>query len=248
MIWMMIREASSRVRVELGSRRPRGATARVLTTDESIAALSAYAVGSPAPLSGAAPRLRDRFRGTHWPWRHHTPPGRARHRRHAADAAARPLAASVEIAAASRHVGGRLRHPPHRPVVAGVPPRRSARPRPRGCWMFGINRRRAIWWTTLSRTDRFARRREIAWRVVTNGSVWSHRLEATPGGTRVVETRETPTGVGRVPRWPARTFLGGQRSHDDELETGMARGLQQIKAIVESEITHRRRARCCPGH
>lgn len=114
--------------------------------------------------------------------------------------------------------------------------------------MLGINHRRAIWWTTLSRTDRFAPRREIAWRVVTNGSVWSHRLEATPGGTQVVETRETPAGVGRVARWPARTFLGGQRSHDDKLGAGMARGLQQIKAIVESEITHRRRARCCPGH
>lgn len=49
----------------------------------------------------------------------------------------------------------------------------------------------------------------------------------------MVKTRETPTGVGRVARWFTRTFLGGQRSHDDELEAGVARELQQIKAIVE---------------
>jgi len=43
---------------------------------------------------------------------------------------------------------------------------------------------------------------EIAWRVVTNGSVWSHRLEATPGGTRVVDTREAPTGWDASPAGP----------------------------------------------
>jgi hypothetical protein len=71
----MIREASIRVRVQLGSRRPRAAT---------------------------APRLRARFRGTHWPWRHHTPLVALDTGGTAADAAARPLAASVEIAAPPR--------------------------------------------------------------------------------------------------------------------------------------------------
>jgi hypothetical protein len=101
--------------------------------------------------------------------------------------------------------------------------------------MIGINRRRRVWWVTLSRIGRFAPDQEIAWRVVTNGSVWSYRLGATPGGTRVTETRETPAGVGRVASWFTRMFLGGQRDHDDELEVGMARGLQQIKAIAESQ-------------
>ena len=50
----------------------------------------------------------------------------------------------------------------------------------------------------------------------------------------MVETRETPTGVGRVARWFTRTFLGGQLSDDDELEAGVARERRQIKAIVEA--------------
>lgn len=153
----------------------------------------------------------------------------------AAADAARPLAASAEIAAPPRAVW-QVISDVHRtghwsPECRRVVPLGSVRA---GCWMLGINHRRRVWWVTLSRIAPFAPEQEIAWRVATNGSVWSYRLGATPGGTRVTETRETPAGVGRVAGWFTRMFLGGQRDHDDELEAGMARGLQQIKAIAES--------------
>jgi hypothetical protein len=113
---MMIREASIRVRVQLGSRRPRAATARVLTTDESIAALSAYAVAHPRTWAALRPVFEPAF-GARIGRGGTTPPGRARHRRHRSRCC-RPSPGRIgrDRRAASRHVGGRLRHPPHRPV------------------------------------------------------------------------------------------------------------------------------------
>lgn len=156
--------------------------------------------------------------------------------RAAADAA-RPLAASAEIAAPPRAVWQVIsdvrRTGEWSPECRRVVPLGPVRA---GCWMLGINHRRRVWWVTLSRIGRLASEQEIAWRVVTNGSVWSYRLGAIPGGTQVTQTRETPAGVGRVAGWFTRMFLGGQCDHDDELEAGMAHGLQQIKAIVESQV------------
>lgn len=156
----------------------------------------------------------------------------------AAVGAARPLTAAAEIAAPPRAVWQVVsdvrRTGQWSPECRRVVPLGPVRA---GCWLLGINHRRRVWWVTLSRIGRFAHQQEIAWRVVTNGAVWSYQLSATPSGTRVAETRVTPAGVGRVAGWFTRMFLGGQRDHDDELEAGMARGLQQIKAIAESQVT-----------
>lgn len=155
----------------------------------------------------------------------------------AAEDAARPLAASAEIAAPPpvvwQVISDVRRTGQWSPECRRVLPLGPVRA---GCWMLGLNRRGRVRWVTLSRIDRFAPQREIGWRVVTNGSVWSYRLGPARGGTRVTETRETPAGVGRFASWFTRMFLGGQRDHDHELEAGMARGLQQIKAIAESRV------------
>jgi hypothetical protein len=86
----------------------------------------------------------------------------------------------------------------------------------------------------VSRIVRLEPAREIVWKVLTNGSVWTYRLESTPEGTRLVEIRETPDGVFGFARWFTGRFLGGQCDHDDELEAGMVSGLARIKALVES--------------
>lgn len=156
----------------------------------------------------------------------------------AAADAARPLTAAAEIAAPPQAVWQVIsdvrRTGQWSPECRRVVPLGTVRA---GCWLLGINHRRPVWWVTLSRVASFVPQQEIAWRVITNGAIWTYRLSATPNGTRVAETRDTPAGVSRFASWFTRVFLGGQRDHDDELEAGMARGLQRIKAIAESEVT-----------
>lgn len=150
-------------------------------------------------------------------------------------APARPLRASIEIAASPSDVWG---------VVSDV--RRTGEWSPEcsrvvtvggvraGTWLLGVNRRGGVRWLTVSRIVGFDPASKIAWKVLTSGSLWTYRLEPTGNSTRLIETRETPKGVSGVARWFTRRFLGGQRSHDDELEAGMASGLERIKSIVES--------------
>ena len=104
----------------------------------------------------------------------------------------------------------------------------------KGSWLIGLNRRGAARWATLSQVVRFEPEREIAWAVRTNKSIWSYRLEPSGGSTRIVESRETPRGVGRVASWFTQRFLGGKDVHDAELEVGMAQSLAHIKSVVEA--------------
>jgi hypothetical protein len=99
----------------------------------------------------------------------------------------------------------------------------------RGSWLLGFNRRRLIRWMTVSRILSFEPEHEISWKVLTNGAIWTYRLEPVRDGTKVTETRDTPNGVGGFARAFTRVLLGGQSVHDDELETGMSLGLERIK-------------------
>lgn len=147
----------------------------------------------------------------------------------------RPLRASTEIAAPPADVWTVIsdvrRTGEWSPECFKVVPFGVVRP---GTWLFGLNRRGGTRWPTLSRIVRFEPDHEIGWAVVTNGAVWTYRLEPSESGTRLTETRETPDGVRAFARFFTRSFLGGQRAHDDELEAGMAEGLQRIKAAVEA--------------
>lgn len=139
------------------------------------------------------------------------------------------LSASVEIAATPRRVwevvSDLRRTPQWSPECRRVVPVRD--------WLIGFNRRGRVVWATLSRVTRRDAGREIAWRVLTNRSVWTYRLEPIADGTRLTETRDTPDGVVGVAAWFTKMFLGGRAVHDAELEAGMASGLERIKAIVE---------------
>jgi hypothetical protein len=141
----------------------------------------------------------------------------------------RSLQASVEVKASPQQVWDVVadlrRTPEWSPECRRVVPLRD--------WLVGFNRRGRVVWATLSRVTRRDAGREIAWRVLTNRSVWTYRIEATDDGTRLTETRETPEGVAGFASWFTKRLLGGQDVHDSELEAGMASGLERIKALVE---------------
>ncbi len=145
----------------------------------------------------------------------------------------RPLQVSVEVSAAPpevwRVVSDLRRTGEWSPECSRVVPVGGIR---LGGWLVGFNRRGPVRWATVSRIIRFHPEREIAWKVLTNRSVWSYKLEPTTVGTRIIETRETPNGISGFARGFTSALLGGQRSHDDELEAGMSQGLEQIRTIV----------------
>jgi uncharacterized protein YndB with AHSA1/START domain len=159
-------------------------------------------------------------------------------------ASPRPLTAFVDIAAPPaavwRLVADVRRTGEWSPECTGVTPLGRMR---RGCLLLGCNRRGAVRWVTLSRVTEFEPDAAIGWTVLTNRSRWRYELRSTALGTAVVQTRRTPRGEGRFALWFTRAFLDGQAVHDDELEGGMAAGLERIKRLVEADTDSRKPAR-----
>jgi Polyketide cyclase / dehydrase and lipid transport len=147
----------------------------------------------------------------------------------------RPLQASIEVTTspvAVWHVVADLRRTGEwSPECSRVVPLGTVR---QGGWLLGVNHRKWVTWATLSRIIRFEPEAEITWKVLTNRAVWSYRLEPIGAGTRIIQTRDTPRGISHFARAFTRALLGGQRTHDDELEAGMNRGLERIKAIAQA--------------
>lgn len=149
----------------------------------------------------------------------------------------RPLTASIHIAAPPRDVWAVVsnvrRTGEWSPECARVVPVGGPR---RGSFLIGFNRRAKVRWATVSRIRRYEPELEIGWTVLTNRSEWSYRLEPQSDGTQLTQTRRTPRGEGRFALWFTKRLLGGQASHDDELEAGMSTGLQRIKELAEAEV------------
>jgi uncharacterized protein YndB with AHSA1/START domain len=149
----------------------------------------------------------------------------------------RPLRAEIEIAASPtqvwRVVADMRRTPEWSPECRRVLPLGTVR---QGGWLLGFNRRKHVWWATVSRIVSYNYPDDIGWRVITNGSIWSYRLTPRPAGTLLEQNRQTPHGVSAFARGFTRLLLGGQRIHDDELEDGMRRGLARIKRIAEAHV------------
>jgi Polyketide cyclase / dehydrase and lipid transport len=147
----------------------------------------------------------------------------------------RPLQASIEVATPRKvvwNVVADLRRTGEwSPECSRVVPMGAIR---QGGWLLGVNHRKWVTWATVSRIARFEPESEIAWKVLTNRAVWLYRLEPIEEGTRITQTRDTPRGVAPFARAFTRVLLGGQPTHDDELEVGMHRGLERIKAIAEA--------------
>ena len=108
-----------------------------------------------------------------------------------------------------------------------------------GALLVGVNRRGSVLWVTLSRVLNWSPGSSIGWLVLTNRSEWHYELTPTAEGTRITQTRRTPRGEGRFALVFTRFLLGGQAGHDDELERGMAQGLERIKAILEASPVDR---------
>lgn len=158
------------------------------------------------------------------------------------DTSPRPLTACVDIGAPPldvwRVVADVRRTGEWSPECVGVTPIGRVR---RGALMLGRNRRGRVRWVTLSRIVEYQPGVAIGWTVLTNRSRWCYELRPTTGGTAVVQTRRTPRGEGRFALWFTRAFLEGQAEHDNELEAGMAAGLERIKLMVEAVPSPRTR-------
>ena len=97
-----------------------------------------------------------------------------------------------------------------------------------------LNRRGALFWPTSCVVTEVIPERKLAFRVTTNGTVWSYELEPTDGGTRLTESRHAENGVSAVSGFVTRKFLGGSAGFERELLDGMNASLHNIKTAAEA--------------
>ena len=97
----------------------------------------------------------------------------------------------------------------------------------------GINRRKAVIWTTRNVVATLEPERALAWDTRTSGSRWIYELNPDGAGTRVVHRRPVPGKLTGLSNVFARYFLGGTVEHADELEAGMAQTLARLKETLE---------------
>jgi uncharacterized protein YndB with AHSA1/START domain len=103
-----------------------------------------------------------------------------------------------------------------------------------GQWYLGINRRKAVVWPTRSVVAEVEPGRRLTWDTKSSGARWIWELVPEGDGTRVVHRRPVPTGITGMSKVFAPLFLGGSEGHADELEAGMARTVERLKAAVGS--------------
>jgi uncharacterized protein YndB with AHSA1/START domain len=102
-----------------------------------------------------------------------------------------------------------------------------------GTRTININRRGLLFWPTRSIVTEVIPEQKLAFRVPTNGSVWSYELEPAAGGTRVIESRHAENGVTAVSNLATKAFMGGVATFESELVDGMNASLHRIKAAAE---------------
>lgn len=102
-----------------------------------------------------------------------------------------------------------------------------------GQWYVGINRRKAVVWPTRNVVSTLEPGRTLAWDTKTSGMRWTYRVEQAADGVRLSLTRTVPSRRTLVARLSAPVALGGSEAHDAELEAGMQRTLEHLKAAVE---------------
>ena len=98
----------------------------------------------------------------------------------------------------------------------------------------GVNRRNAVVWPTRSVVAAVEAGRSLAWDTRSSGARWIYELEPESGGTKVVHRRPVPRRITWLSRAFTPVFLGGNDAHADELEQGMRRTLERLKAALES--------------
>ena len=102
-----------------------------------------------------------------------------------------------------------------------------------GTRTLNLNRRKMLFWPTTCTITEVVPQRKLAFRVNTNGTVWSYELEPTASGTRVVESRHAEQGVTAVSAFLQDKVMGGIDDFERELIDGMNASLTRIKAAAE---------------
>ena len=111
---------------------------------------------------------------------------------------------------------------------------RALGPVRQGTRTINLNRRNFLFWPTTSTVTEVIPEKKLAFRVNTNGTIWSYDLEPTEQGTRVVETRHAENGVRPAANFTVQTLFGGVPNFERELVEGMNTSLARIKAAAES--------------
>ncbi len=102
-----------------------------------------------------------------------------------------------------------------------------------GTRTLNLNRRNYLFWPTTCTVTEVMPEKKLAFRVNTNGAIWSYELEPTGQGTRVVESRHAENGVKPVSTITANALFGGVTNFERELVDGMNASLANIKAAAE---------------
>jgi uncharacterized protein YndB with AHSA1/START domain len=103
-----------------------------------------------------------------------------------------------------------------------------------GCYTLNLNRQGRKYWPTVSKVVRFEPKRAIAFRTLTNNSVWSFEIAPTETGSRLTERRLVPSrGTAWVSRVIVEHVLGGEDPFDEEMVEGMHTTLRNIRTAVE---------------
>lgn len=96
-----------------------------------------------------------------------------------------------------------------------------------------LNRRNRMFWPTTCTVVEVIPEKRLAFRVNTNGTIWSYELEPSGEGTRVIESRHAENGVTAVSNLTVNALLGGTENFERELLEGMNASLAKIKAAAE---------------
>lgn len=89
-------------------------------------------------------------------------------------------------------------------------------------------------WVTHAEITAYEERVGLSFRVEENYAVWSFALQPCPGGTTVIQRRETPDGISELSRELTDGFMGGQDAFTETMRAGMRATLAALKAEVET--------------
>ncbi len=148
------------------------------------------------------------------------------------------LEASIEIDAPPAQVWALISDPRR---IAAFSPQvvktfvRGSGPVTKGTKFLNLNHRGPVFWPTRAMVVRCEPHQDFAFRIKENYTIWSFALEPTAaGGTRVVHRRETPKGISQLSLKSTAIAMGGVPKFTGELQDGMHRTLEKVKAAAEA--------------
>jgi uncharacterized protein YndB with AHSA1/START domain len=102
-----------------------------------------------------------------------------------------------------------------------------------GTRTLNLNRRNRLVWPTTCTVVEVIPEKKLAFRVNTNGTIWTYELEPSGDGTRVIESRHAENGVTAFSNLSVNALFGGTTNFERELLDGMNTSLARIKSVAE---------------